>query len=62
MAAKKTKLTDFMPKQSETVLVQAKVKEELHKLVKAKLKSENYTIQELVNAAFEKYLTESPSE
>ena len=60
--AKKTRITDYLPQQETTLLVQAKIKETLHRKVKDKLKSQNCTLQDLIVASFEKYLTESQGE
>ena len=60
--AKKTKITDYLPQHENTLLVQAKIKEALHRKVREKLKAQGCTLQDLIVASFEKYLTESQGE
>ena len=59
---KAAKISDYFEEELPTVVVQAKVEENLHKKVKEKLKSQGRSFQELIVASFQKYLNEPQGE
>lgn len=59
---KNAKISDYFEPNFPKILVQAKVDEELHQKVKEKLKSQGRSLQELINASFQKYLNETQAE
>lgn len=56
------KITDYLPKTStNTVLVQAKIDNELHASVKQRMKTDNIGWHDLIEAACKMYVNEKQS-
>lgn len=58
---KKKKLSDYMEPASEKIAVSAMLPKDLHAIVKAELKKDGHTVNELILAAFKSYLEEKKS-
>jgi hypothetical protein len=59
MKKKEKSLSDYLPKKQSGILVQAKIPQSLHHEVKELLKQKELTIQELIVAAFQKFMDEN---